>query len=84
MSKENQIQKCESKYLLDELSKMPPMVIATAYLHAINYTLYGEDVTEKWLTATQNASALEKAYRKGYYDALQRQLESETNKCRVI
>ena len=56
---------------------MPPMVIATAYLHAINYTLYGEDVTEKWLTATQNASVLEKAYRKGYYDALQRQSESE-------
>ena len=50
---------------------MPSMVIVTAYLHAINYTLYGEDVTEKWLTATQNASALEKAYRKGYYDALQ-------------
>lgn len=63
---------------------MPSMVIATAYLHAINYTLYGEDVTEKWLTATQNASALEKAYREGYYDALQRQSESETKKCRVI
>ena len=30
-----------------------------------------------WITATQNASALEKAYRKGYYDALQRQSESE-------
>lgn len=72
---------CKEKYereqLLDELSKMPPMVITTAYLHAINYTLYGEDVTEKWITATQNASALEKAYRKGYYDALQRRAESE-------
>ena len=76
MSKEKQIQDCESKQLIDELSKMPPMVIATAYLHAINYTLYGEDVTEKWVTATQNASALEKAYRKGYYDALQRQAEN--------
>lgn len=69
MSKEKQIQKYESEQLIDELSKMPPKVIATAYLHAINYTLYGEDVTEKWVTATQNASALEKAYRKGYYDA---------------
>ena len=69
MSKEKQIREYESKQLLDELSKMPPMVIATAYLHAINYTLYGIDVTEKWLTATQNASALEKAYRKGYNDA---------------
>lgn len=77
MSKEKQIQEYESKRLIDELSKMPPMVIATAYLHAINYTLYGEDVTEKWITAAQNASALEKAYRKGCYDALQRQAESE-------
>lgn len=77
ISKEKQIQDYENKMLIDELSKMPSMVIATAYLYAINYTLYGEDVTEKWLTATQNASALEKAYEKGYYDALQRQAESE-------
>ena len=77
MSKEKQIQDYETKQLINELSKMPPMVIATAYLHAINYTLYGEDVTEKWVTATQNASALEKAYRHGYYDAMQRQTESE-------
>lgn len=77
MSKEKQIQEYQSKQLINELSKMPPMVIATAYLHAINYTLYGEDVTEKWVTATQNASALDKAYNKGYYDALQRQTESE-------
>lgn len=75
MSKEKQIQECERKQLIDELSKMPDMVLSTAYLHAINYTLYGEDVTEKWITATQNASALEKAYRKGYYDALQRKAE---------
>ena len=69
----------KSKQLIDELSKMPPMVIATAYLHAVNYTLYGVDVTEKWVTATQNASALDKAYKKGYYDALQRQAEREDN-----
>lgn len=77
MSKEKQIKKIESEQLIEELSKMPPMVIATAYLHAINYTLYGVDVTEKWVTATQNASALEKAYQKGYYEAMQRQAESE-------
>ena len=56
--------------LLEELSKMPPMVIATAYLHAINYTTYGVEVTEKWLTATENTANLEKAYRRGYYDAM--------------
>ena len=73
MSKEKQI-------LIDELAKMPPIVIETAYLYALNYTSYGEDITEKWVTATQNASALEKAYRKGYYDALRRQEESEVEK----
>lgn len=78
MNKEKQIQDYRRKQLLDELSKMPPMVIATAYLHAINYTKYGVDVTEKWLTAVQQSSALEKAYHEGYYDALQRQVESET------
>ena len=74
MSKEKQIQIQEqkNKMLIEELSKMPPMVIATAYLHAINYTLYGEDVTEKWLTATEQAAILEKAYRKGYYDAMEK------------
>ncbi len=70
--KQIQIQEQKNKRLIDELSKMPPMVIATAYLHAVNYTLYGEDVTEKWLSAVQNASALEKAYRKGYYDAMEK------------
>ena len=75
MTKEKKIQEYESKQLIEELSKMPPMVIATAYLHALNYTLYGENVTEKWVTAIQHTSALEKAYRKGYYDALQRMSE---------
>ena len=60
------------KELIEELLKMPPMVIATAYLYAINYTLYGEDVTEKWLTATQQAAVLGKAYRQGYHDAMER------------
>ena len=70
MSKEKQKREYESKQLIEELSKMSPMVIATAYLHAINYTLYGEDVTEKWLTATQNANVLEKAYRKGFMEGV--------------
>ena len=82
MSKERQIQEYENKRLIDELSKMPPMVLATAYLHALNYTLYGVDVTEKWLTAIEQATILEKAYRKGYYDALQRQVESDIENCK--
>ena len=72
MIKEKQVQEYRNKQLTDELAKMPPMVIATAYLYAKNYIEYGEDVTEKWVTATQNASALEKAYQKGYHDAMER------------
>ena len=79
-TKEEQVRELQRKQLIDELSKMPPMVVSTAYLYAINYTLYGENVTEKWTTATQNASALENAYNKGYHDALdalQRQAEGK-------
>lgn len=77
MSKEKKIQEYERKQLIDELSKMPPMVIATAYLHALNYTRYGVDVTEKWLTATQNACALDRAYHQGYSDGLKSCAERE-------
>lgn len=73
------IQEHQSKQLIDELSKMPPMVIMMAYQYAISYYLYGVDIRQEWTTVTQNTSALEKAYRKGYYDALQRQIESEVN-----
>jgi hypothetical protein len=72
MTKEKQIQDYETKKLIEELSKMPPMVIATAYLYAMNFELYGVDVTKEWVTATQNASALSKAYTKGYYEGLKR------------
>ena len=39
MSKEKQIQEDNKKQLIDELSKMPLNVIATAYLHAITSEL---------------------------------------------
>ncbi len=77
MSKEKYIREYESKQLINELSKMSPTVIAIAYLYAINYTLYGEDVTKEWLTATQNANALEKAYQEGYHDAITRTVSEE-------
>lgn len=75
MSNEKSLENYISKELIEKMSKMPPMVIETAYLHALNYTMYGVSVTEKWLTATQNAYNLEEAYRKGYDDAMQRQKE---------
>lgn len=79
MNKENYTQNLieNKQFIIDKLSKLPPIVMATAYIYAINYTLYGEDVTEKWETVVQNASALEKAYRKGYHDAMQIQSERD-------
>ena len=63
--------------LIELLSQEDAMVLNQAYLYAKNLTNYGVDIAEKWVTATQNASALEKAYRKGYNDALRRLVESE-------
>ena len=73
-----------TRLLINELSKMPPMVIETAYLYATKLTLYGVDVTEKLVTATQNANALEKAYNKGYYEALQKRENKLADKYRQI
>lgn len=70
-----QLHEHEKKAIIEELLKLSPMALTTAYLYALNYTLYGEDVTEKWLTTIQQTNILEKAYRKGYYDAMQRQAE---------
>lgn len=55
--------------LMHKLSEMPSAVIETAYLYAVNYIAYGEDVTKEWSTAIQQTRALDQAYRKGYYDA---------------
>ena len=60
--------------MLDELSKEPEMVIATAYLYAKTYTTYGEDITKAWTTAVKQKAILEKVYNKGYTDALRREV----------
>lgn len=63
--------------LINLMKDMPLETLSIAYLYAKNYVEYGDDVTKTWNTDTQNSCALEKAYRKGYYDAMQRQVESE-------
>ena len=72
MTKEN--------YIINKLSKLPPMVIEIAYLYAINITTYGVDVTEKWLTVTQQAYALEQAYKKGYYEGRTDGIQQKTDR----
>lgn len=63
--------------ILSELSKQSPQVLEMAYLFAINYVGYGENVTKDWLTAVQQSAALEKAYMKGCQDTVDRLLEKE-------
>ena len=67
----NKARKSKKEALLEELDKEDFQILILAYLYAKNRKTFGEDVTEKWETALQNADALEKAYRKGYHDALQ-------------
>lgn len=69
--------------LLEELAKEDLQVLSLAYMYAKNLQMYGEDVTKAISTATQNVAILGKAYRKGYYDALQRQAESENKYGRI-
>ena len=58
--------------LLEQLAKEDLQVLALAFTYAKNLQLYGEDVTKAITTATQNAAMLEKAYNRGYYDAMNR------------
>ncbi len=58
----------DKEKILEELRNAPAMVLSAAYLYAVNYYKYGEDITKEWTTAVQNAAALEKAYIRGRQD----------------
>ena len=68
----NSGKKSKKDALLEELAKEDLQVLSLAYVYAKNMLLYGEDVTKTIATATQNVAILEKAYNKGYYDAMNR------------
>lgn len=67
----------DSDKILEELKNAPAMVLSTAYLYAVNYYKYGEDITKEWTTAVQNAAALEKAYIRGRQDERESLLRME-------
>ena len=62
----------KKKILLDLLKNEPIEVVQLAYLYAKNYTKYGVNVIEDWVTATKQSYALEQAYLKGVYDCQQK------------
>lgn len=61
--------------LIAELAELDYQSLATALMYARYYLLYGEDVTKQWVSAVEQSAVLEKAYRKGYYDAMHRMSE---------
>ena len=73
----NKGRKPSRQFLLEELAKEDLQVLALAYVYAKNLHMYGVDVTKATCSATENVAMTDIAYRKGYYDALQRQAESE-------
>lgn len=58
--------------LLDALAEEDLQTLALAYSHAQYLKWYGVDIEKALETATENADALDKAYRKGYHDAMER------------
>ena len=60
----------DKERILEELAKEDLRLVVLAYNYAKYMRKYGEDVTRTLLTATENAVMLDKAYRKGYYDAM--------------
>lgn len=65
----SRIDEKKASAMLYELSKMPLIIIGTAYLYAKNYVRYGVDVTKAWDTATEQTVALDIAYHMGICDA---------------
>jgi hypothetical protein len=61
----------EKERLLELLATKPKEFLALAYLYAENYLKYGEDVTEKWDTATRQSSILATAYHQGQHDLME-------------
>ena len=65
----------DNSFILNKLSELPQATLEIAYLYAVNFSGYGVDVANKWLTAVQQTEALNRAYERGYYEALKRREE---------
>ena len=59
----------DKDYMLCKLAEESDMVVATAYMYAVNKIKFNKDVTEKWMTAITQAMALEEAYVRGRIDS---------------
>lgn len=76
----NRGRKPRREILLEELAKEDVQVLALAYAHAEYLRVYGVDIEKVYDTATQNVAIMEKAYNKGFYDAMKMYSEREVQK----
>lgn len=60
----------EKEDLLGKLAKEDLQVLALSYMYAKNLHMYGEDLTKAICSAVQNVAMMDKAYQRGYYDAM--------------
>lgn len=66
----------ETEYLIDELSKLPPMVLHTAYLYGYHLVNYGVDITQAWVTAVQQSYMIDQVKAKTRHDTIEEVLNS--------
>lgn len=70
--------------LFAELRKESSSIICLAVMYAKNFEETGEDITQKWITAEQQADALQryydKGFRQGYQEGIQKGREYERKK----
>ena len=73
----------DKERMLASLAEESDMVIATAYVYAVNILKFGKDVTEKWMTAVEQSMALDEAYVRGRCDSDNEWRERLTKPCKM-
>lgn len=73
----------DKERMLASLAEESDMVLATAYVYAVNAIKFGKDVTKQWLTAVQQACALNEAYVRGRIDSDKEWRERLTKPCKM-
>ena len=63
---------CKGMPLPKDMEQFDERTMATAFAYAHYMMMLGVNITEKWDTVTQQSANLEQAYRKGYYDGIEK------------
>lgn len=72
----------DKEMLIQSLSDFDIQTLSLAVMYANDMKNYGIDVTQTWQTAAENAYNLDRAYRRGFADAMNRmkEFDNESNR----